>query len=726
METETAKKTLCARLYEATWKPFLARYDIIETFNEDEDFFYGRQWPQNNVRNEVRITSNHLADLEYKRASKVAGTPIHFAYTASDDRVDCTKLSRFDKYVLSKMHHETFTFASALQGEAFGTAIAYLRYDSEGPWLDGGFYEGGLEEELISLRTFFVANPNMFDIQKQEYVGFTKDVYVGEIRDKLKSEMWSDEDYKSKLHDLYKEGEGTSSEDTDEFKDKDIINSKLVRLYTRFFRVDGEVCYEQATENVQVTKYPVPLSKEVARTFAKKVQEEFNKREEKDDEPEDAPDDEKRQFRLVNDLNIDFADTVISVHRKQRKEGKGKDRWSKYPFALFRPKAKHDFVFGRSITKEMIPLQRGVNVAMSLQLQLLYNMAFPKTFVRDGAMKSGERFSNRPEDNVQPDHYRGNGNGFYNLGIPSASADLYKIPDYFVGEMKDSYDAKDFANGDLSNMSESSGYAIQQMLKVANSALEQEQKAWWEFETELAEIRLLFYKHYFTKKLFDYEMTPTEYDAEERARKTVLNKAIKGQEILGPDNHPIPTMEVVKRYKEKTKKRVVEEFEGKNLLGVAFDVRIDAQQGIVQSELATSQWYQSMFANGGIQAFENNPELLMWVIQTAPPAVLPEEQRSNMLHYAEGHLNSYLQKLMQENAMLKQQLGQSIAMGKAQQEQFRENLGVANTLVKNAQADSKAAQKRLQDYMSEGQIKSQNAKGENTQAQMASMQSPII
>lgn len=735
MENERNDNTVCAQLHAKAWEPFLSRYDVIPTIEEDERFFYGHQWPKNNTRNEVRVTSNHIADLEYKRASKVAGTPIHFAYVATDDSVDCEKLARFDSYVRSRMGHDKFTFDSTLHGEAFGTAIAYVRFDANAPWMDGGLYEGGLEEELIPIKTFFCSNPNIKNIQLQEYVGFKKDIYVGEIRERLKAEKWTDSEYKERLQRLYKEAEGQDKSKTDEFQDKDLLNSKLLRVYIRYFRIDGEVCYEMATDSVQITKYPVPLSKAVAQSFAKAVQERFDKLAKKQEADLDS---DERQFRLVEDLDIDFADTVMSIHDKMRTESSERrhsEVFGLYPFAVFRPKEKHNFVFGRSITKEMIPLQKGVNVALSMMLQHMINMAMPKVYARDGAMKPGETYTNRPEDNLQHDHYKGNGNGFYTIATPSVSSDLYKIPDYFVSEMKDSYDAKDFANGDLANMGESSGYAIQQMLRVANSALEQEQKALWQFETELARIRLLFYKHYFRKALFTYELTPMEYDKEESSRVKLLNQAVRNikaegnpEPITAPDGSVIPDEEIIKRYKDKTKKSRVEGFDANEIWGVGFDVQIDAQQGMVQSELSTSQWYQSMFGNGAIQAYSENPDLLTFIVQTAPKGVVPEEERAKALHYAEGMGKTLIARLRQENAVLKQQLGQSIAMGKAQQDQFRQNLGVASTMVKNAQAERNEAQKRLMDVASEGEIKSNNAKGQNSEQQRLGIngQAPIM
>lgn len=726
-ELQPKQKTLCAKLHDNMWRRFQDRHDFIETIKEDERFINGDQWPDNNINNSVRITNNKIADGIRKIASKINGTPLHLAFVADDGKTDCAALERYDQAVLAKMGHTAFSLQSAINGENLGTEITYLRFDKDAPWDSGSFYDGGLEEEHISPLNFAVANPYQPNIQKQEWVMIWSDVYVGQLRKILQEEKFSKDEYKRRLDLLYGEAKANAPRPDDQNFDKDLLNETLLRVYVRYFRVKGEVCYEMATDYVSLFRFPKPLSKVASSTLAKKIQEEFEKKQGKWEPEED--DDDGRQFRLDEDLEIDFEDTIANIDSKKvssKDHREYREKFSLYPFAPYVPKVINNFFFGRSITKEMIRIQKGINSAMSYQIKGMENMAYGKIFVRDGAMKEGEVFSNNPEHNIQHDHSKGNGNGFYTIASPSMPSEVFKVSEYFVNEMKDTYGFNDFANGNMANQ-ETSGYAVSLMLKQANSTLEQEQQLFWEYQVQLARIRIMFYKHYVDKMKYTFELSGAEYDQEEQSRNNVLAwaKAYSDRGEYSETNpNGVPPMMVEGQrldpasaygiYGKPTNRNQVRIFDSKTIWGVDFDIKVVAQQGLVESELSTQQWYTNMFANGGIQAYAQNPDLLTFVIQTAPKGCLPEEMRAGMIHWAENLKNSKIRQLEQQNMQLAQALQQAATMGKNQEDQFRRHIQVADTLVNNAQKASDDAQKRLsllQQGMNEGEIKSLNAKG---------------
>ena len=726
-EMQPKTKTLCARLHDEVWRRFQDRHDFVETIKEDENFYNGDQWPDNNVNNSIRITNNKIADGIRKLASKINGTPLHLAYIADDLKTDCSALERFDNSVLAKMGHVAFSLQSAINGENLGTEVTYLRFDKDAPWDSGSFYDGGLEEEHVSLLNFAVSNPYQPNIQKQEWVMTWSDVYVAQLRDILKAEKFSTEEYKRRRALLYGEAKTKTPQADDQNPDKDILNETLVRLYVRYFRVKGEVCYEMSTEYVDLLRYPRPLSKVASEAIAKKVKEQFDAKKSKWEDGDEDRDD--RQFRLVEDLDIDFEDTIANLDSKpvgSDEHRKYREKFSLYPFAVFVPKVINNFFFGRSITKEMIRIQKGINTALSLQLKGMENMAFSKVYVKDGAMKEGEFYSNNPEDNIQRDHSKGNGNGYYTITPPSMPSELFKVSEYFVNEMKDTYGFNDFANGNMTNQ-EASGYAVSLMLKQANSTLEQEQQLFWEYQVQLARIRIMFYKHYIDERKYSYALSDTEYAEEEKSRLQTLEWARQyskrgeysktnpeGVMPLMANGTKLDPQSVFDRYRSPTSKNQVRYFRSKDIWGVDFDIKIVAQQGIVESELSTQQWYTNMFGNGGIQAYAENPELLKFIIQTAPKGCLPEEMRANMLHWADSMENSYIKSLEQQVAQLSSALQQAATLGKNQEEAFRQHMQVANTLVGNAQKANAQAQKQmsmLRQGADEGEIKSLNAKG---------------
>lgn len=725
-ESERKEKlTTCGELFRI-WDAYAHRIDLYDTIAELNDFINGKQWPDNNVNNSIRVTLNFIADMIRKIASKINGTRWSLKWTSSDDSVDGSKIKRYDDFVLDKIGHRAFSLQSSINGENLGIEITYCGWDNDAPWNCGGFFDGGLFEQHIDPRNFAVDNPHEPNIQRQRWVMMWHDVYVKELFEKIDSEPLSKpekERRKEKLRKQVLEARGSSGP-SDQTKDKEYINEALVRVYTRFFRIKGEVCYEQCTDYVDLYAFPKPLSKICADNIAKAAKEAFEKR--KEMQAEQGINEEEDDFDLVEDMKIDFAQSIISfdgLADEQRKRAE-REKFSLYPFDIYVPKVVNNSIFGRSMTHELISLQKGVNYSLSSLLKAIENIAFNKVYVRSGAMASGETFSNDPEHNIQHDHYKGNGNGFYTLQTASMPAELFQFPDIVMGLAKNSYNASDFANGKMDNP-ETSGYAVEQMLRQANSPLEQEQMLFWQYQVNLARIRLMFYKHYVDERQYLYEMSDEEYMAEEDARKGILQRASMGQPIYGPDGTELPLDVVYKRYKNPTKREVIQRIKGSELFGHDFDIKTTAQQGLVPNELAEQQWYQQMFGNGGIQAYAENPDLLEFIIDTAPASVMPEERRASMKVYVKKMQASAIQQLKMQNQQLQQLLQQAVAYGKSQEEEFVKTLNANSAMLQHAQADAQAARKTLQEAgLSEGQIHSNNAKGMGAtqQAAMASEQ----
>lgn len=723
-DLDKEKKTLSAKKHDDFWVPFQRRTDLVETIKEDERFYNGEQWPDNNVNNEARVTLNFVQDGIRKKAAKINGTPIHFSYVASDGKTDCTLLRRYDESVQAKLGFRAFSLQSAINGENLGTEITYIRWDNDAPWETGGFFEGGLELEHISPLNFACANPHQPSIQKQEWVMFWHDIYIRKLIEVLRDEGYDKETLKDKTQHLYDEGRMKRPDDQN--PDKDILDDTLVRVYLRFFRIDGEVVYTMETDYVSLLKYPRPLSKVVAEDFAKAKQEALDKMlaEGKFEYDDDGvfEDDEGRKLSLVEDYDLDLEDTIANVHDKARDpnaDRRYREKFTLYPFAKFTPMEQNNFFFGISLTKQMIRIQKAVNFQASMNVRYMETLVAGKLVAKEDAIK--DPISSDPEDRVITDYSKNiNGWGVKALEVQSMPSEMLNVPTFFINQMKSAYGFNDIISGDTMN-GDVSGYAISLAMKQANSTLEQEQQLFWQYQTELCRIRIMFYKHYIDKRQFSYELSNAEYDIEEGARQTLIKGASKGIPVQY-EGREIPPDEFIKRFGEPTSRYQVRTIRGEDLWGLDFDLKITAQQGMAESEYSTQQWYTQMFGNGGMQQYVDNPDLLSFIIETAPNGVLPEEYRSTAKHYVEKIKSSLVIQLRSQVAELQAQVEQLTILTKAREEQFKQRINTAGTMVKNAQSDMKAAQKEaerankttqslLDMGYGEGQIKSNNAKG---------------
>ena len=739
MDTQITK-TLNATLHDGFWVSFQNRSDLVNTIKEDEAFYRGEQWDSPNDNNEPRVVLNKIQDAIRKLASKIAGTPMHLSFTANNYDYDCTAIQRYDEFNTAKMNFPSFLFQAAINGLNLGTEITYFAFDPDAPYSIGGFYEGGMMVKHISPLEFAVANPHEEDVQRQEWVMMWTEDYIRHLISIIEGDdAMTKSEKDERIEALRREGRKKYADSVN--KDTDIINNTLIRVYTRFFRINKEVCYSMQTETVQLTKYPVPLSKKVAQSYAKKVQEAYDKAVKRNPGVTDM-EGFAQDEQLVKDLEFDFADTVVNSTLKKSGETsfeEYQEKFSLYPFAIFRPKVINDFFYGMSMTKMMIPLQQAVNYVASLQIRHIQNLAWPKIVAKEDAL-GGQTITNDPADNVLVDYSR-EGNGFYTIAVPNMPNQVAEIINWTIEQMKETYGFGDVLSGQI-NSGDPSGYLYQLALKQANSTLEQEQKLFWQYQVEMARIRIMFYKHYIDKRYYTYELSDSEYDEEERARQRIMAGYFSPDSKLPPLNdangNPIPPEAIMKRYGKKTSRTQVRQFDTEKMWGVDFDIKINAQQGLVESELNTTQWYQQMFGNGQIKQYFEDPVMLEYVAETAPKTVIPDEYRANMKHFAkEVEKNALtvakkqLAEAQAENEQLKAMLEQMGVQSQEMEKEFGKRLNAAASLVQSAQAANAKTQKQMQQMMkptqmNEGEVKSNNAKGMPTDLQALQVEQPLI
>ena len=244
--------------------------NLLKVITQAQDFYNGNQFPNNNSNNALRISINICSFAANIKASKICGTPIYLAYTADNTETDCTKLRQFDEYNCNKLHQKTFNFQSALNGFVNGTEIAFVRWDEDDTSY-AGIYKGGLVYEHIDPRNFAVANNRLpaKDIQNQKWVMFWNYMEVGAVKELLEG---TESEKKEKAEALARE-----CSEADDLIDLETIAHSLVRVYTRYFKLDGEVYFECSTQNVDIFKYPHPLNRKLHTTKIKKIVDEYKK-----------------------------------------------------------------------------------------------------------------------------------------------------------------------------------------------------------------------------------------------------------------------------------------------------------------------------------------------------------------------------------------------------------------------------------------------------------------
>jgi hypothetical protein len=700
MENSQIKNTVAYELYclDRQYKSAVGTTDwstnLEAMVSQAQDFYNGKQYPKGNANNAIRVTLNICSFAATIKASKVCGTPIYIAYTADDPDVDCGKLRQFDEYNQSKLRQKTFNFQAALNGFVNGTEITFVRWDDDDTSYKG-IYKGGLVYEHIDPRNFAVANNRLPDIQNQAWVMFWCHMEVSAIEEMLEAK--SDKEKNEKLEAIRREVDPSGG------KDSAALSRSLVRVYTRYFRVDGEVYFECATQTVDIFAYPKPLNRRLHKAKIKKIIDEF--RAKQDEAPANGEN--------VKDYAIDYEDAVMQKYDStvlSDEEYKGiKEKFSLYPFASFAPFAINGSFWGRSDITSLIPTQKAINFMLSMTLKCAENNAYNKIFAKADALQ-GQVITNEPSQIIYDYSGFTNSWGIKMAETPPVPNGLTDFTDRLLAMTRIVCGFNDVMDGSVTNK-DMSGYMLQQMIKQSNTSIEQQQQIFWEFNEKLAEIRLMFYKHYVDKARYTAALPEAEYDENEEARQMLYNAALKGRKFeTMPGAKPEDFAKQSKRVK-------VEEILGDELYGVNIDIAVEAMQGLADSKLIEQQMFDNLFLNGGIQNVE--PQWLQAYFECSP----------NVSPRTKAAIRGIIEREKRSRiAQLEDQLKEVV--GKTQQiiayaQQLENTVGVQGSYLKNLTAEftGKIAmqnkvigglQKDLMQYrepQSEGEKKSANATG---------------
>lgn len=694
-------------------KNFKNKSNLINCVDQSFNFFNGKQYQNPNPKNYIRVVINICNQAVTTIASKIVGTPTYIRFTSDNENVDCTKLEHFDAYNLNKLNEDTLDYQVTEDGLVYGTSVTYLRWD-ETDMSYKGIYKGGLQQETIDLLNFAVANPNLdsSQLQNQKWVMFWKDEEVGALRELVEGE--NEEDIKKKreliLPDDYSDKEGEYT------KNPESIAHGLCRLYTRYFRVNGEVCFTCETKNVSLFLYPHALSPYVNKKVLQELQKEKDAEEENPDKNAN-----EMSYQKIIDYKTDFENVVMNINpnKKMSEEeyAKEKEKFSLYPFATFAPSPINRSFYGKSYIQELIPSQKAINQLYSVYLQCAINAAYNKVIAKDGALRGQEITTELNQ--IITDYSRGN-----NFGISFAQSQpipnsLIEQGQLFAAMLKDVYGYNSVMGGDITNQN-ISGYAVQLMIKQANTAIEQQQKIFWKYLSNKAAIRLQFYKFYVDKAKYTRERDNYEINRLEQSR----IKLLSAQNLARKNN---AELEIEKRLgrpidlTQKTSRYAKETISKEELFGNHFDIAIDCIQGTADSKLAESQAIDNLIMNGTMSQL--TPEQLELYVNISP--IISANVRNKVKDYVETlkasenyQLREMVNKLASQNQELQNLLQASQSQVQYQKDynaQFEKNftnkykaLSKLADMQKNTLANMMASN---QNKISEGEAKSNNSRG---------------
>ncbi len=688
------KNTIAYEQWKKYHDTFALNNKIEETLSICRKFYEGKQYQNGSNKKFPKPIMNICADEVDRKTAKICGTEYHVSFIA-DGEENMSDIDNFYSFQIEEMDDAIFNYRVCRKAYIDGTSIVFTHYDSDTITRPSG-YEGGTKRTIVPLERFFVENPYIEDVQDQQYVGYYVPMEISSIRELVEG---NEKERAEKFKLIVPEDFTTT--DIEEMNIEE-INNRVANVYFRFFRIEGEVYFEACTKYAYLYKYPHALNPHI-NEIADKYIKEYEKL-----TPEEL--DKLQNEKHIVDYNIDTSKyTIPGIPKKMTEEmyRAKKNKFYKYPVALFKPMPIDGKIIGASAIQTIVPNQQFINYLYLMALLIVQSQSQPKILAKPGALQ-GQKYDTSPNQ-VLYDYSKitenGGGWGISRLpGDNTAGSYITQIAKSFLQDTRAIYGFDNLEADSLG--SDTSGFMYQQMVKQMNLTLEQPQKLFWHYIKENAAIDLMYYKFYINEASYLVRRSHSENELNETYRRysqDLINSGKAVDEGLQPGT-------VLEPSKEVEIKKITKEYFDKN-----FFITMHVGQGIAGSEITESQHFNQIWqyvAQGNVTA-----DKLRMLIEN-DPAITPK-LRSKMVASLDQLENGQIAQLNAVIADLQQQLGQVLGQLKrsgayinqqnkminAQAKSNAEQMATANSMLRQM------ASSQPEGKITEGEAKSNNAKG---------------
>lgn len=225
-------------------------------------FKEGDQWaqPTERTKNLPRPVINIIEMIVRSKRSSVLDQPVSIVYRqggAPEDDVEkqmqqdaAENMTEYARKVWDSADMDKLCSEAVDDAATNGTGIWHFYWDNS---VTGGRmepYVGELRGETVDALNFFVANPQMRDVQKQDYIIIAQRLKVGAVREMAKARGLKEEQIAQIVPDDYIESE-TYRAARMELDGKE---NEKVTVLTKYYRKDGAVVFDKATRSVEICK----------------------------------------------------------------------------------------------------------------------------------------------------------------------------------------------------------------------------------------------------------------------------------------------------------------------------------------------------------------------------------------------------------------------------------------------------------------------------------------
>lgn len=600
-------------------RTYMESKNFISAMKQWIDFYEGRQWKTTKfTEGLVKVTVNFIKMICGNKMAQILQNKIKVNFISNQGASTTDTVTHFVEYVDKELQQAGLDRRAVKDALVFGTGI-YHYYMQKGIRTKGSMFGTRLRGEIISMNDFVVANPEETDCQNQEWIIMKKRITIKEAIELA--------DKENKAVDI-----AYITPDLEEDGEVEMDSKRLITVYTRYFRIDGEVYFERWCKGT-VLHNPIPLNPEITYQILKKK--------------------EKSTKEYEEDLNKSIDDEVYKIDKAKTPtpdnvkaiEIDSEEKFDLYPIEMLVLEDRYKCIFGLSTAEGMIENQIAVNRYYTIALKTVLDNGTPKFIVREDALE-GQEITNEPSQVLVNHSIHDDG---IRMLLPQQFANGSTIlPQEIIALTRSSSHSSEATTGEISTSSDS-GYMINQLIAQASKPTEQLQKAYMRSLERIGRIKLLFLQFYYEEEAFTYEMDAYEMDKE----------ASQGREA------------------NKTKSEV---YIPDDIRLSIFDIVCEAGKGTEFAETATMEFLNNYVLNGTMDNI--NPETFDMAIEMMPKGVLGEKYPV-IKKMIRDKKNSKISQLEQQLM----QLQQEIEMVSQQNAQYQEALKSADEVNKQLQKE---------------------------------------
>lgn len=609
------------------YQTWLHENRIPERTKKNINFCEGNQWAEATDRTErmPRPVFNVYSYLLDTKLGNILGSPMHVNYISDSSQDISNKFTKVSEYVRKEAREDHYDYLVCKNSLQSGTSFKYYYFNEDAVGKKGE-YKGGVRIEVIDLMDIAFADPTDDDVQSQKWIV---------IRNRLELESAKKLCEDEKLAELIEADAVDNSVYTDL---KELDGSKMVYVYTKMARIDGEVHFKKATKTVLLHDYKPTNPKINENKYRKKIEKTLNNQEKSDI-------DEK----IETDHDSELTNATVE---------KGYKAYL-YPVNDLTFKKKNKSIIGIPEFDDIIEAQKTINSNHGVATLNNLQMACPKYIAKENALQ-GQVITNKVGETII-DHTPVGTKGIDILQGQPITQGAYTLAPATLETLKTIKGASDVITGETSSK-DLSGYAIAQLSAQSQKPIALLQKELWRHKEREAEIfRQFIILFYNVKTDFKYKNNNLEQ--------------------LKMKQQGLPVMEYTK-----------DSFEGSEFEDFEFDVLIEVGAGTQYSEIQSMSQLDSLLQGGYIDFntyIDCYPDKAMPFKHQLKESMLQREMsENNQLKAQIGELSQQLEQLAEysqalegQNSDYKKAVAESQRLVKQLNEEYASKINYANQLL---------------------------------------------